>query len=603
MSLAIAASLATSCRAALQPEEIVIIAARGSRESEGLARYYARVRGVPAENLCLINLPANEVIPRETWQWGIRPEVRKWLVEHDPQQKIRCLLTVWGVPLKIGPAEADDESRKYRRFLEAEREHRLKLLGLVQNSLDQIASDGQIPGNADAINGEEPSENGQPVDASQASDEAADAATAGPKTDTGGIPDSNSGPQSSATSEVASARLRLEKSLQAAQVRIARQPASDGRRRSQLQLQQLAAAAGGGNVILQGLNQQITANPDVAPAARSEFDALRGRAAAFIEVRWLLDQMPPSIQRDSMVLALLERISGLLGSVDWLDEQLRVITQNETGASFDSELALVMWPEDYQLLRWQPNYLRLNFENSQLPKVYRTLMVARLDAPTLVLAKGLVDTAIKIENEGLRGKVYLDGRGIAKLEDANQIPGSYGDYDRALLITAKGIEDQTEFEVVLDTSPQLFQEGACPDAALYCGWYSLAKYVDAFNWKPGAVAYHLASGEADTLRNPGSQAWCKKLIEDGVCATIGPVYEPYLGAFARPNEFFSLLLRGELTLAECYAATNPYNSWMMTLIGDPLYRPFKYRVGAGPPRDSLPPTTSGTPTSSDSPDN
>ncbi|HEX2475025.1 MAG TPA: hypothetical protein VHK01_09770, partial [Lacipirellulaceae bacterium] len=38
------------------------------------------------------------------------------------------------------------------------------------------------------------------------------------------------------------------------------------------------------------------------------------------------------------------------------------------------------------------------------------------------------------------------------------------------------------------------------------------------------------------------------------------------------------LLNGELTLVECFARTNPFNSWMMTLIGDPLYRPFKYRV-------------------------
>jgi uncharacterized protein (TIGR03790 family) len=590
--LAITACLATSCLAALQPEEIVIVAARGSRESEGLARYYARVRAVPTENICLVNLPANEVIPRETWQWGIRTEIRKWLVEHDPEQKIRCLLTVWGVPLKIGPAEADDESRKYRRFLESEREHRLKLLGLVEKGLDQIVPQAGSPGNG-SIGGADLSQNGGQTDAAQSSDPAGELAADGPKTDTSGIPDSGATPEQAATSEVANNRTRLEKSLQAAQVRIAAEPAGDGRRRSQLQLQQLAAAAGGANVILQGLNQQFSANPDVAPAARSEFDALRGRAAAFIEVRWLLDQMPPSIQRDSMVLAILERISGLLGSVEWLDEQLKVVTQNETGSSFDSELALVMWPEDYQLLRWQPNYLRLNFENSQLPKVYRTLMVARLDAPTLLLAKGLVDTAIKVENEGLRGKVYLDSRGIAKLEDGNQIPGSYGDYDRSLLITAKGIDEQTELEVVLDTSPQLFQQGACPEAALYCGWYSLAKYVDAFDWKPGAVAYHLASGEAQTLRDPGSQAWCKKLIEDGVCATIGPVYEPYLGSFARPNEFFSLLLRGEMTLAECYAATNPYNSWMMTLIGDPLYRPFKYRVGAKPPSESSAPTDSG----------
>jgi uncharacterized protein (TIGR03790 family) len=183
-------------------------------------------------------------------------------------------------------------------------------------------------------------------------------------------------------------------------------------------------------------------------------------------------------------------------------------------------------------------------------------------------------------------KVYIDARGMGKLEDANVMPGSYGDYDRALLITAKGIDEQTDFEVVLDTSPQLFQPGACPDAALYCGWYSLAKYVDAFEWKPGAVAYHLASGEARSLRDPASQAWCKKLLEDGVCATIGPVNEPYLGSFPRPDEFFGMLLQGELTLVECFSRSNPFNSWMMTLIGDPLYRPFKYRVAVRPPAEA-----------------
>jgi uncharacterized protein (TIGR03790 family) len=128
---------------------------------------------------------------------------------------------------------------------------------------------------------------------------------------------------------------------------------------------------------------------------------------------------------------------------------------------------------------------------------------------------------------------------------------------------------------------------------LYCGWYSLAKYVDAFDWTPGAVAYHLASGEAATLRDPASQAWCKKLLEDGVCATIGPVYEPYLVSFPRPNEFFALLLQGELTLVECYTRTNPFNSWMMTLIGDPLYRPFKNHRPASLPTTQEP--TAGQP--------
>ena len=89
-------------RAELMPEEIAVVAARGNRESEQLAKYYMKERGIPAENLCLVDMPREEVCPRDKWTWAIRPEIRKWLDEHDPDKKLRCLVTVWGVPLKIG---------------------------------------------------------------------------------------------------------------------------------------------------------------------------------------------------------------------------------------------------------------------------------------------------------------------------------------------------------------------------------------------------------------------------------------------------------------------------------------------------------------------
>src|SRR4051794_38244439 len=91
---------AADCAAELQPSEVAIVAGRGNRESEGLAGYYARMRGVPAENICLVSVPAGEVCPREQWRSAIRPEIQKWLRDKDPLQKIRCLVTVWGVPLK-----------------------------------------------------------------------------------------------------------------------------------------------------------------------------------------------------------------------------------------------------------------------------------------------------------------------------------------------------------------------------------------------------------------------------------------------------------------------------------------------------------------------
>jgi hypothetical protein len=81
------------------------------------------------------------------------------------------------------------------------------------------------------------------------------------------------------------------------------------------------------------------------------------------------------------------------------------------------------------------------------------------------------------------------------------------------------------------------------------------------------------------------------LIQDGVVGTLGPVAEPYLHAFPPADEFFPLLLSGELSLAEVYWKTTPVTSWMVTCIGDPLYRPYK----VNPPlkRDDLPERLSG----------
>lgn len=104
--------------------------------------------------------------------------------------------------------------------------------------------------------------------------------------------------------------------------------------------------------------------------------------------------------------------------------------------------------------------------------------------------------------------------------------------------------------------------------------HSLRKYVDAFDFVPGAIACHIASFEAASLKSPGETGWCKNLLDDGAAATLGPVAEPYLQAFPLATDFFGLLLTGRFTLVECYAASIPFNSWMLMLLGDPLYQPF-----------------------------
>src|SRR5262249_25705514 len=121
--------------------------------------------------------------------------------------------------------------------------------------------------------------------------------------------------------------------------------------------------------------------------------------------------------------------------------------------------------------------------------------------------------------------------------------------------------------------PRLFAQDECKECALYCGWYSVNHFIDSCKFVRGAVAWHLASFEAVSLRNPQTQ-WCGNLLRHGGAAPDGPVAEAFFVGFPRPAEFFGFLVTGEFTLVECYARTNYFASWRMVLVGDPLYNPY-----------------------------
>lgn len=252
-----------------------------------------------------------------------------------------------------------------------------------------------------------------------------------------------------------------------------------------------------------------------------------------------------------------------------LQYQINLINGRETNASLDSELSMVLF-ENYELYRWQPNRLMSGYGYPDI----NTLMVCRLDGPSEEIVRGLIDKSITTEKTGLHGNAYIDTRGIQNQKD------TYGIYDQSLLDMALLTEVRTDLTVTKEQTAELFAPGSCPQTAIYCGWYSLTKYVDAFDFVDGAVGFHIASYEAAALRNPNSSQWCPAMLVDGITATLGAVNEPYLHAFPRPKDFFGQLYEGNC-LVEAYYRTNPFNSWQLLLIGDPLYKPFGKKPESG----------------------
>jgi uncharacterized protein (TIGR03790 family) len=226
------------------------------------------------------------------------------------------------------------------------------------------------------------------------------------------------------------------------------------------------------------------------------------------------------------------------------------------GASVDSELALL--GRDHPLA----GHVASPFMNETgWPE--GCYWIARLDATNPDDVRSMIDGALAAEKKGLEGIAYFDARGLNGTDGYSVTDEEIR--QAALLARKKG------FATILDNRPELFGVGECPDAAIYWGWYSLAKYVDSFKFVPGAIAVHIASGECDSLRE--GPYWCRNLIAHGAAVTLGPTQEPYLEAFPHPDRFLQKLFDGECVGA-AYYETAPWLSWKMVLLGDPLYRPF-----------------------------
>jgi uncharacterized protein (TIGR03790 family) len=248
----------------------------------------------------------------------------------------------------------------------------------------------------------------------------------------------------------------------------------------------------------------------------------------------------------------------------------------DEGAAFDNELAAVLREEPGSQKRHLPNPLFLQGSNPAGvtdPRLLNMVYVARLDGPDMATMTRMVEDAIAAENHGLEGPAAGDAQGLDAVT-------AYGEGDAAI----RGAVDRLAgagFQTTLDMKEETWKPpkggvgNQAAGAAFYVGWYALTNFQDVFGDRglaQGAIAWHIASGEAVDIWHPSGQ-WCINLMRRGAAVTIGPVREPYVTAFPHGDVFVEALLQG-LTVADSYWVSLPHVSWAMVLVGDPLYRPF-----------------------------
>lgn len=244
--------------------------------------------------------------------------------------------------------------------------------------------------------------------------------------------------------------------------------------------------------------------------------------------------------------------------------------KNITEASVDSELATLA-VSNAPLTGPSPNpYFQKNSPFATTPLPWALLLVNRIDGPSWEDCKRLITEPIEIEKSGLWGNAYVDQAQKQEMGDN-------------WLKNITQVCDREGIPCILDVHKDTFVTNyPLNQASIYFGWYQYNRngflLNPKFRFRPGAVAVHLHSFSAELIRDK-NQRWCGALIAAGACATLGNVYEPYLGVTHHLDLFFERLIAG-YTLAEAAAMAHPAVSWQQVVIGDPLYRPFKHFANA-----------------------
>jgi uncharacterized protein (TIGR03790 family) len=242
---------------------------------------------------------------------------------------------------------------------------------------------------------------------------------------------------------------------------------------------------------------------------------------------------------------------------------------NTENASVDSELALLyakLKGARFPRAGWVPNPFFGKRDAPFRHPAFPIYLVTRLGGWDAAEAKALIDRGLLARN---RGKFVIDLKGQDKSQGNDWLRNA------AMLLPAD--------RVLLNDFPHI--PSGLRDVIAYAGWGTndskRRERFLGFQWLPGAIVSDYVSTNGRTLQRPPDgwtfqipfAGWQQNLsadyLHEGATGASGNVYEPYLGAIARPDYLLPAYFAGR-NLAESYYLAMPFLSWQGIVLGDPL---------------------------------
>ncbi|MBN2296160.1 MAG: hypothetical protein JXM70_27260, partial [Pirellulales bacterium] len=270
---------AATAWATLLPDEVAIIAMSSSKESRHIAEYYAKARGIPSSHILLLDGKPQVRIRQVTWEKYTRPAIIKFLQRRDLNDKIRCLVTCWDVPLRIDAKLAASQDFQERK------------IALSQERIARVASFDKMITELDAIGETQPPRAKPPIPGNIDDEQLKNSFNAAMQ----GVQKRNH----AMTSEDDKARVRaaLEKAYYKASGTAGMLQMITPRSKTEKSSTENVAQRGLLIGLLQGLQQAISS----------------------------MEGMPDSVARDQQILDLVETRTGLFGTIRWIDTQLLIL--------------------------------------------------------------------------------------------------------------------------------------------------------------------------------------------------------------------------------------------------------------------------------------
>jgi len=233
-------------------------------------------------------------------------------------------------------------------------------------------------------------------------------------------------------------------------------------------------------------------------------------------------------------------------------------------ASVDSELTLIAGPHVNKIGTigaYGNPYHNFDFPFSR--EMTGIFLVTRLTGYTVADVLSLIDRAAQ---PAQAGTFVLD-------VDASKdpIPG-FHTANRWLRDAAGILETAGHFVYLDETNAFIVDQNAVLG---YASWGSNDAFdtnnaKTNFSWLPGSIAETFVSTSARTFTSPAvyGQSLIADLIAEGATGAKGYVFEPTLGAIARPDILFDRYAKG-YTLADSYYAASANLGWQDVVVGDP----------------------------------